>query len=47
MSFSEARMRGVKQMQFSEAVARALLIGVEIGGLDGMRVGGGSKMGKL
>ena len=40
-------MRGVKQMQFGEAVARALLIGVEIGGLDGMWVGSGSKMGKL
>ena len=40
-------MRGAKQMQFGEAVARALLIGVEIGGLDGMRVGSGSKMGKL
>ena len=34
-------------MQFGGAVARALLIGVEIGGLDGMRVGSGSKMGKL
>ena len=45
--FSEARMRGAKQMQFGGAVARALLIGVEIGGLDGMRVGSGSKMGKL
>ena len=34
-------------MQFGEAVARALLIGVELGGLDGMWVGSGSKMGKL
>ena len=31
----------------SSVCARALLIGVEIGGLDGMRVGSGSKMGKL
>ena len=34
-------------MQFGEAVARALLIGVKFGGLDEMRVGSGSKMGKL
>ena len=33
-------------MQFGEAVARALLIGVEIGGLDGVRIGSGSKMGR-
>ena len=45
--FSETRMSGAKQPAFCGAVARALLIGVEIGGLDGMRVGSGSKMGKL
>ena len=45
--FSETRMMGAKQPAFCGAVARALLIGVEIGGLDGMRVGSGSKMGKL
>ena len=40
-------MRGAKQMQFGGAVARALLIGVELGGLDGVRINSGSKMGKL
>ena len=31
-------------MQFCGAVARALLIGVKIGGLDGVRTGSESKM---
>ena len=34
-------------MKFCGAVARALLIGVELGGLDGVRVGNGSKKSKL
>ena len=40
-------MMGAKQMKFCGAVARALLIGVEFGGLGRMRIGSGSKMGKL
>ena len=38
---------GAQQMKFCGAVARALLIGVRFGGLDGVRVGSRSKMGKL
>ena len=34
-------------MKFCGAVARALLIGVELGGVDGARVGNGSKKSKL
>ena len=40
-------MMGAKQMKFCGAVARALLIGVKFGGLNGVRIGSGSKMGKL
>ena len=40
-------MMDAKQMKFCGAVARAPLIGVGFGGLDGVRVGSGSKMGKL
>ena len=38
-------MMGAKQMKFCGAVARALLIGVKFGGLNGVRIGSGSKMG--
>ena len=40
-------MRGAKQPSFCGAVARALLIGVKFGELNGVRIGSGSKMGKL
>ena len=40
-------MMGAKQMKFCGAVARALLIGVKFGELNGVRIGNGSKMGKL
>ena len=40
-------MMGAKQMKFCGAVARALLIGVKFGELDWVRIGSGSKMGKL
>ena len=39
-------MMGAKQMKFCGALARALLIGVKFGGLNGVRIGNGSKMGK-
>ena len=38
-------MMGAKQMKFCGAVARALLIGVKFGGLNGVRIDSGSKMG--
>ncbi len=40
-------MMGAKQMKFCGAVARALLIGVKFGELNGVRIGNESKMGKL
>ena len=40
-------MMDAKQMKFCGAVARALLIGVKFGELNGVRIGSGSKMGKL
>ena len=40
-------MMGAKQMKFCEAVARALLSGVKVDGLNGVQIGSGSKMGKL
>ena len=40
-------MKGAKQMEFCGAVARALLIGVKFGELNEVRIGSGSKMGKL
>ena len=40
-------MMGAEQMKFCGAVARALLIGVKFGGLDGIWIGCGSKLGKL
>ena len=40
-------MMGEKQMKFCGAVARALLIGVKFGELNGVRIGNGSKMRKL
>ena len=40
-------MMGAKQKKFCGAVARALLIGVEFGELNGVRIGSGSKMVKL
>ena len=39
-------MRTAKQMQFCGAVARALLIGVKFGELNGVRIGSGLKMKK-
>jgi hypothetical protein len=47
VSFSETRMMCAKQMKFCGALARALLIGVKFGELNGVRIGSGSKMGKL
>ena len=40
-------MVGAKQRKFCGAVARALLIGVKFGELNEVRIGSGSKMGKL
>ena len=40
-------MIGAKQMKFCRAVARALLIGVKLSGLNGVRIGNASKVGKL
>ena len=43
----EERSSTAKRFQTGEAVARAMPIGVKIGGLDGVRVDRKSKMGKL
>ena len=46
-SDGEERSSSAKRFQTGEAVARAMPIGVKIGGLDGVRVDRELKMGKL